>query len=510
MFRALLGRVSLWQAAVSPRSERVAVGARRQAACAAARQLTAKASAAASEGDQQMRAAMKIWRDANADIVPQLHAAAAAYERDRAPPGKAIQARAYAALWLAQHRDFQQSIQLYEQCVRDADQLAPDDVTLRGKLYQQFGVAANQAGRFELALATLQKALPMLAHADQAGRAMVNLTIGSLLSITRRSDAANYAASARHLADAARLYEEAKNVDMQVKTTVLLAREHAAARHLDRSNAAWDDVLQLCEPLTPTPVEEWEAYFGLGENYAQMGDAHLKLALSSFRDALSSAESLNNAQLMHVTRLTLARLLLHADETKEALLLTKKAVSVAADKTSQLQAQLQLGQIQELTDAPAAKNTFEEARAAAATAGLAAEELRALNAIAGWHARHDSPEMATQFYKQLLRKASAAGDRSLMASVMLELGLLQTKLQDVDGAVEAFEQAAATFESMAGAELQLLHAYTHLAAALRTRSDNTKADEMFARAVSLARVLNERGLLDGVAPELLASINQKQ
>jgi tetratricopeptide (TPR) repeat protein len=439
-------------------------------------------------------AAVKKWRNEAPEILSELESAASEYERE-GTPSKAIQMRAYAALWLAQHREWDRCLSIYAQCVSDATRTAANDAALLAKLYQQYGVACNGAGRIDSALEMLQKALPLLLHSDLAGRATVHVNLGSIYSPQRRTPAANYAACVRHFAEAVRLYEEKKEVDMQIKIGVLLATEHAAAGHLDRSNAAWDDVLQACEPLT-TRVEEWEAYFGLFKNYAKMGgEAHAKLAHSSLSDALSTAEALADPKAIHATCLALGKHLIDTGHPIEAMNVAKKAVAAARSPVESVPAMLLAGYVERIADAPAAKKTFETARATAAAAGLVAEELSALQYLAQWHADNDTPEMATQFYTNLLRKAVAANDQPHRGSALLELGILQTKLNDVDGAIEALEQAQAVFERLQGAELQLLETYTHLVRALQHGDHKAKADDVLARAVALARVLSSRGIV---------------
>jgi tetratricopeptide (TPR) repeat protein len=444
--------------------------------------------------DQMAAHAVKQWRSDTPTILTDLESAAAEYERE-GTRSKAIQMRAYAALWLAQHREWDRCLALYAECVRDAELTAANDAALLAKLYQQYGVACNGAARVDLALELLLKALPLLPHSDLAGRATVHVNLGSLYSPQRRTNAANYAACVRHFADAVRLYEEKKDVDMHIKIGVLLATEHAAAGHLDRSNAAWDQVLQACEPLT-TRIEEWEAYFGLFKNYAKMGgDAHARLAHSSLADALATAEALGDARAIHATCLALGKHLIDTGHPTEAMNVAKKAAAAARSPAEAVPALLLVGYVERAADPPAAKKTFETARSTAAAAGLVGEELSALRCLAQWHADNDTPDMATQFYTTLLRKAVAANDQPHRGGALLELGILQTKLNDVDGAIEALEQAQAVFERMPGAELQLLETYTHLVRALQHADHKAKADDALARAVALARVLSARGIV---------------
>jgi tetratricopeptide (TPR) repeat protein len=440
------------------------------------------------------KSAVKNWHKDSPQIVTELEAAAAEYERE-GNASKAIQMRAYAALWLVPRREWDRCLAMFDACVRDAEARAPKDTALHAKLYQQYGVACNGAGRVEMAAELLQKSLPLLLHSDIAGRAGVHVNLGSIYSPVRRSAVSNYASCVRHFSEAVRLFEEKKDVDMQIKINVLLATEHAAAGHLDRSNAAWDEVLQTCEPLT-TRIEEWEAYFGLFKNYAKMrGDGHAKLALSSLRDALSTAEALSDTRAIHATCLALGKYLIDTGHPGEAMDFAKKAAAAARSPNESVPAMLLAGYVERISDPQAAKLTFETARSTAASAGLVGDELTALNYLAQWHAENDTPEMATQFYTQLLRKAVAANDQTHRGTALLELGILQTKLRDVDGAIEAFEQAQSVFERLPGAEIQLLETYSQLARALKHRGDKAKTDDVLARTIALARVLSSRGIV---------------
>ena len=382
-----------------------------------------------------------------------------------------------------------------------------------------------------LAAEALREALAALAVGARRTRGDVQLALGAALLAGggEAREALGALERARELLAAERERDggadDAALRSSLVQCNVLLARELARRGAVDRSNRRWDDVLELCEPL-PTSGEEWEAYSGLAANYAALDSSHARLALSSHREALATAEALNEPRLTRISRAALASYLAgtwlprpheqaRVDALNEARALTElivddvRAAGDAAARAFAVQALLLQARL--AAERSDAKRALDEACRVAEQTGDKFVQLTALRSLAEWHSEGGEHGEAAHVLMRCARMPADADVASAKAHALSDLAQAHTALNNVDSAVEALEQANSLFDQAAeqfsgGAASEIaksqMSALTRLSAALRKRGERRKADAALARAVSLARVLHENGYLDDIPAEL--------
>jgi tetratricopeptide (TPR) repeat protein len=158
----------------------------------------------------------------------------------------------------AKQKDYSGAVRYINESLDVARALPAPPAELIGKLLQQLAAAYSQLGNVAEAVKAGEEALRLAQQRrDVPSEAAMHMTLGSMQSPQRDAARGNYQVAVKHFAAAAKLYESSDDVNNQISALVLVAREHAAARNLDLSNKAWDQVLQICEGL-PSRVEEWE------------------------------------------------------------------------------------------------------------------------------------------------------------------------------------------------------------------------------------------------------------